>query len=125
MNRRRMRRITRDLRLAGGDELVTGAYLLDRAAENHCSGLPRSGPLRRAEIDRLVGESLVGVGVDERAAFTIDVPDVVFRFAHAAHVSRISRSENDAISLGADDGGRLIEPVGLDHKRPAEEGLDD
>ena len=66
----------------------------------------------------------VGVRIDQRVALAIDVPGFFLGVADAAHVGGVAGGKDHAVLCGADDGGRLVQPIGLDHQGADEKRLD-
>ena len=118
------RRVVDRLRTAGGDEFVARTHFLGDARQHHGRGLAAALESRRAEVNRFIRERLIAVGIDQRHAAAIHIPALFRSAADATHVGAVAGREDHAVGLRADDGRRLVEPVGLDNERSREERLD-
>ena len=71
---RSSRRVVDRLRPAGSDELVAGTNLLRDARQHDRRRLAAALKSCRAEVDRLIGERLVAVRIDQRHAAPEHIP---------------------------------------------------
>src|SRR5262249_62027304 len=90
----------------------------------HRRRLAASHETRGAEEDGFVAERLPGLGVDEREAGPVDLPQAVLRFAKTGDVRTRARADVVAAFLRRDDLGRAVETAALDHQRLGQERLD-
>ena len=123
---RRVRRVVHRLRAARRRPACRRRRSPDHGvSERHRRGLARAGELRRAEVHRLVGERLVGVGIDQRRCpcdrRTRSRPWTRRCRAHRPRCPSRAAPDRPAVATMV---GRLVQPVGLDHQRTRQERLD-
>src|SRR3990172_94584 len=122
----RMRRVVLQYQRSGGDQAIPFAYLLLRAEDLYGCGIAGLGHLAVAEKHRFVTQRLLALGVDERLALAINLPQAVgLCIRDAADIGYVPRAQQDAVRLRGNDARRVVQAVRFDHQRARQERFDD
>ena len=121
-----MRRVVPEHQRCGGDHAIPLANLLLRAEDLYGCGIAGPGHPAVAEKYRLVAQCLLALGVDERLARLIDLPQAIdLCILDAADIGYVARAQVDAVRLPGNYTRRVVQAVRLDHQRLRQKGFDD